>query len=283
MQREGDDHGKKLNSPPKKNVSLEEILATPVKYERAVVMVHPCNFKNKEEDNIVTIWDKCRNVIKGTNLKVLFVKYGIRFLVSSRSPYMEGGYCKENFTHLNLHQFGPSWNDKIFFQSINSNFYMDVNSSSSQISFLYKRIEEEKEKRANKLYHWFAAIGDKDSDVCQHSFIRSNVDISFPTALKCTLLLPYLVGICKKSSRNKLVETLSIYPYNNQRYKDSLVEQHINIILEDKLYKGKIVDDEQVNKIGEVLDEYLSTKFYRYNGSMLQHACNYLKNYTHFD
>lgn len=282
IQYEGDKHGKKLHGPSKKTMKLEDILSSPTKYTTSLVMVHPCNFCDNREDNVSSIWNKCRQVIKETNLKVMFVKYGIRFIVSSRSPYMDDGYCKENFTHLNLHQFGPTWNDRIFLQSINSNFYMDVNSTSDQIKILYKRIEEEKEKRANKLYHWFAAIGDKDSDICQHSFIRSNVDISMPTALKCTLMLPYIIGICKKSSRNKLVETLSIYPYNNQRYKDSLVEEHINIMIEDKLYKGKIVDDEQVNQVGKVLDSYLSTKVQGYKGSMLQYACNYLKNYTHY-
>lgn len=281
IQYEGDKHGKKLCVPPKKTKKLEDIVKTNTRYTATLVMVHPCNFCDKKEDNITSIWNHCRDVIKETNLKVMFVKWGIRFIVSSRSPYMKGGYCKENFTNLNLHQFGPTWNDHIFFQSIKSNFYMDMNSTSDQIKYLYKKIEEEKEKRANKLYHWFAAIGDKETEICQHSFIRSNVDLSMTTALKCTLLLPYIIGICKKSSRNKLIETLSIYSYNNQRYKDSLVEEHINIILEDKLYKGKIVDDEQVNKVGEVLDSYLSSKIQGYNGSMLQHACNYLKNYCY--
>lgn len=172
IQMEGDKHGNKMLKP-RKNTMIEDVIGSAIGKMRAVLMVNPCNFKKRGEDDIhrlssiddiATIWNTCRDAIKDTNLKVLFFKQGIRFLVSSRSPFMEpNGYSVKNFTDLNIHQFGPSWNPKMFTKPIASDFYSLVNLSSDNISFLYKKIEEEKKKRAEYLYTYFAAIGDRDT------------------------------------------------------------------------------------------------------------------------
>lgn len=294
IQIEGDKHGKQMLKP-RKNTMIEDVVNSAIGKMRATLMVNPCNFKKKREDDIhrlssiddiATIWNTCRDAIKDTNLKVLFVKHGIRFLVSSRSPFMEpNGYSVKNFTDLNIHQFGPTWNPKMFTKPIASNFYSLVNFSSDNISFLYKKIEEEKKKRAEYLYTYFAAIGDRDTKL-EENFLRfkekyddyDGPDASMRVCVIASLLRPYLLGICKKGSRDKLVETLSS-SYSYSKCKDGLVEAHIDTILTDKLYHNKIVDDYEVNAVGKMIGHWASWNVNGYKGSMLEHACHYLENW----
>lgn len=284
IQMEGDKHGKGMLKP-RKNTMIEDVTSSAIGKMRATLMVNPCNFKKEGEDDIATIWNTCRDAIKDTNMKVMFIKHGIRFLVSSRSPFMEpNGYSIKNFTDLNIHQFGPTWNPKMFTKPIASDFYSLVNFSSDNISFLYKKIEEEKKKRAEWLYIYFAAIGDRDTSL-EENFLHfkekyddyDGPDPSMHMCIIASLLRPYILGITKKSSRDKLVETLSLYPYNNSKYKDGLVEQHIDTILTDKLYHNKIVDENEVNVVGKMIGHWASWNVNGYKGSMLEHACHYLE------
>lgn len=287
MQMEGDDHGKKLLKP-RKNTFIEDVVESAIGKIRVFVMVRPCNMSKKGEDDIATIWNTCREACKDSNMRIMFKKNGIRFLVSSRSPWMEPkSLCKENFSSLNIHQFGPDWNPKMFYQPIVSNFYTDVNSSLSTIDILYKKIEKERRSVANKVYTFFAAIGDREK-LPVDNFLGFNDRYpeydDVPTMRECikaSWLRPFLLGICKKSSRNKLIETLSIYPFDNTTYKDELVERHIDMILENKLYDSKLggVDDDEVNRVGELLDFYFEKNVNSYKDSMLQHACHYLQTY----
>lgn len=287
IQMQDDKHGKKLMTP-KKNTFIENIRESALGKMVIFLMVRPCNMSKKGEDDLGTIWEECRKWCKDSNMTIMFKKWGIRFLVNAHSNAMvPHSLYKENFSYLNIHQFGPQYNEKKFMRMgmTKFGFYSDVNSSLFNISLIYKRIEEERRRIAENIYVFFAAIGDKN---CDESFLHFNERYpeyeDVPTTRECikaSMLLPYLLGVTKKSSRNKLIETLSIYPYDNTRYRDELVERHIDLVLENKLYDSKKggVDDDEVNRVGNLLDFWLDRNIKTYNGSMLQHACHYLQTY----